>query len=154
MNTAPVLLVDDDEMLLHALSQAIELRMSTVKVETAASAEEALQLLQEREYSAIISDIKMPGMDGLTLLACVQERYPDIPVLLITGYNEHDMAMHALSAGAYDYIRKPIERDDFAAALHRALTTYQLRQQIKQQQHTLEYYALSLGHLTEHQGYE
>ena len=154
MNTAPVLLVDDDEMLLHALSEAIKLRMSTVSVETVASAQEALQSLQTREYSAIISDIQMPGMDGFALLAYVQEHYRDIPVLLITGYNDHKTAIQALRAGAYDYIRKPIERDDFVAALYRALTTYQLRQQIKEQQHALEYYALSIGHHIERQTHE
>jgi DNA-binding NtrC family response regulator len=154
METAPVLLVDDDEMLLHALSEAINLRMSTVKVETVASAQEALRLLQEHEYGTIISDIQMPGMDGLALLAHVQENYPDIPVLLITGYNDHKTAMKALRAGAYDYIRKPIERDDFVAALHRALSTYQLRRQIKAQQHELEYYALSMGRYIEHQAQE
>ena len=151
METAPVLLVDDDEMLLHALSEAINLRMSTVKVETIASAQEALQLLQEHEYSTIISDIQMPGMDGLALLAHVQENYPDIPVLLITGYNDRKTAMQALRAGAYDYIRKPIERDDFVAALHRALSTYQLRRQVKAQQHELEYYVLSMGRYSERQ---
>lgn len=149
MDIAPVLLVDDDEVLLHALAQTIELRMSTVKVETATSAEIALQLLEEHTYSAIISDVRMPGMDGLALLAHVQAYYPDIPVLLITGYNEHEEAMQALRAGAYDYIRKPIERDDFVAALNRALSTYQLRQQIKEQQRILEYYTLSQNHLIE-----
>ena len=154
MNTAPVLLVDDDEMLLRALSQVIELRMSTVKVEAVASGEEALKLLQTREYSAIISDIQMPGIDGLALLARVQAQYPDIPVLLITGYNDRKTAMQALRAGAYDYIRKPIERDDFVAALHRALSTYQLRQQIKEQQRMLERFALFTDHPREHRIYD
>lgn len=151
METAPVLLVDDDEMLLHALSETINLRMSMVKVETTASAQEAAHLLQEHEYSAIISDIQMPGMDGFGLLAHVQEHYPDIPVLLITGYNDRKTATQALRAGAYDYIRKPIERDDFVAALARALSTYQLRRQIRDQQHVIERYALSMGRWTESQ---
>lgn len=149
MNTAPILLVDDDEMLLQALSEVIRLRMSIVKVEVVTSAEEALHLLQKREYSAVISDIKMPGMDGLALLAFIQEQYPDIPVLLITGYNERDAALKAVRAGAYDYIRKPIERDDFVAALYRALSTYRLRQQIKEQQQIIERYAFSATHLME-----
>lgn len=145
MNTAPVLLVDDDTMLLHALSQAIELRLSTVEVETVDSAQGALKLLQGREYSTIISDIKMPGMDGFELLAQVQVLYPDIPVMLITGHNDHRAAIRALREGAYDYILKPIDRDDFVAALNRALYTYQLRQQIKEQQRALERCLLSPG---------
>lgn len=150
MYPAPVLLVDDDEMLLHALAETIRLRMSTVVVETASSAEEALRLLQQREYSAIVSDMKMPGMDGLALLAYVQEQHPDIPVLFITGYNDRESALQAVQAGAYDYIRKPIERDDFIAALYRALSTYRLRQQIKEQQQLIERYAFSFGHLMNH----
>ena len=150
MEVVPVLLVDDDEMLLHALSEMINLRMSTVRVETTASAQEAVQLLREHTYSAIICDIQMPGMDGFALLAHVQERYEDIPVLLITGYNDRKMATQALRAGAYDYIRKPIERDDFIAALYRALSTYQLRCQIKDQQYVIERYALSMGRWAEH----
>ncbi len=150
MNTPPVLLVDDDEMLLHALSEVIRLRMSNVTVQTVSSAEEALNQLKQREYSAIISDMKMPGMDGLALLAYVQDHRPDIPVLLITGYNDRETALQAVQAGAYDYIRKPIERDDFVAALYRALSTYRLRQQIKEQQQIIERYAFSFGRLTDH----
>ncbi|HEX7737729.1 MAG TPA: response regulator [Ktedonobacteraceae bacterium] len=154
MNAIPVMLVDDDQMLLRALSETITLRMSTVTVETVTSTQEALQLLQEREYSAIISDIQMPGMDGLELLSHVQKHYPDIPVLLITGYNDQKIAIEAVRAGAYDYIRKPIERDDFIAALTRALSTYRLRQQVREQQQTLELYALSIRYLMEHRAHE
>jgi DNA-binding NtrC family response regulator len=147
MNTPPVLLVDDDEMLLRALSQVIRLRMSNVTVQAVTSAEEALARLKQHEYSAIISDMKMPGMDGLALLAYVQDHRPDIPVLLITGYNDRETALQAIRAGAYDYIRKPIERDDFVAALYRALSTYRLRQQIKEQQQIIERYTFSFGNL-------
>ncbi len=89
MNTTQVLLVDDDSMLLQALSHTIALRTSTLEVETVGSAQEALKRLQEQEYDAIVSDIKMPGMDGLALLAYVQDQHPDTPVLLITGHSDH-----------------------------------------------------------------
>jgi len=149
MNAAQVLLVDDDPMLLQALSQTISLRMSMVEVEAVDSAQAALVRLQEHEYDAIVSDIKMPGMDGLALLAQVQERRPDTPVLLITGHSDHQLAIQALRGGAYDYILKPVDRDDFVASLYRALHTRQLRRQVEEQQRTLERYALSLEHLVE-----
>lgn len=149
MDTAQILLVDDDAMLLQALSQTITLRMSMVEVRAVDSAPEALALLQEHMYGAIVSDIKMPGMDGLALLAQVQERHADTPVLLMTGHNDHQLAIQALRGGAYDYILKPIDRDDFIAALARALHTHQLRWQVAEQQHTLERYALSLEYLVE-----
>src|SRR5258708_25086667 len=149
MNAAQVLLVDDDPMLLQALSQTISLRMSMVEVETVDSAQAALALLQEHEYDAIVSDIKMPGMDGLALLAQVKERHPDTLVILITGHSDHQLAIQALRGGAYDYILKPIDRDDFVASLSRALHTHQLHQQVAEQQCTLERYALSLEHMVE-----
>lgn len=154
MNTAQILLVDDDPMLLQALSQTIELRMSVVEVETVDSAQAALASLQEHTYSAIVSDIKMPGMDGLELLAHAQERHPDTPVLLITGHSDHQLAIKALRGGAYDYILKPVDRDDFIASLQRALYTYQLRQQVEEQQRTLERYSLSLERLVEQRTHE
>jgi CheY-like chemotaxis protein len=77
MNTAQILLVDDDPALLQALPHLISLRMSGVQIQTAAEASIALSLLQEQEYDAIVSDIKMPGMDGLELLARISERYPE-----------------------------------------------------------------------------
>jgi signal transduction histidine kinase len=83
-------------------------------------------------------------MDGLELLARITERHPETPVLLITGHGEHDLAIRAIRGGAYDYILKPIDRDDFIASLQRALHTRQLRRQIQVQQHALEWYALSL----------
>jgi DNA-binding NtrC family response regulator len=88
-------------------------------------------------------------MDGLALLAQLQERHAEVPVLLITGHSDHQLAIRALRGGAYDYILKPIDRDDFIAALHRALHTHQLRQQIEEQQRALERYALSLERLVD-----
>src|SRR5579859_4443126 len=149
MNTAQVLLVDDDPTLLQALTQAISLRLIGVEVETADSAQAALAMIQPRAYDAIVSDIKMPGMDGLDLLATVQKKHPETPVLLITGHGEHEIAIRALRGGAYDYLLKPIDRDDFMASLQRALQTRQLRRQVEEQQRALERYAFSLERLVE-----
>src|SRR5258708_23208538 len=93
--------------------------------------------------------IKMPGMDGLALLAQVQERHPDTLVILISGHSDHQLAIQALRGGAYDYILKPIDRDDFVASLSRALHTHQLHQQVAEEQRTLERYALSREHMVE-----
>jgi DNA-binding NtrC family response regulator len=149
METAKILLVDDDPALLQALPLTVSLRMSNVQVHTAASASQALKLLQQHEYHAIISDIKMPDMDGFDLLALTSQQYPEIPVLLITGHGQHDLAIRALRGGAYDYILKPIDRDDLVASLYRALHTRRLRQELQEQQRTLERYALDLERLVE-----
>src|SRR5262249_6943130 len=84
------------------------------------------------DYDAIISDIKMPGMDGLALLARVRELRPDTPTLLITGHGEHELAVQALRGGAYDFIQKPIDREYFVASLSRALPLRQLSRRVKE----------------------
>ena len=149
METAQILLVDDDPALLQALPRAVSLRMSNVEVHTAASAPQALELLHQHEYDAIVSDIKMPGMDGLALLAITSQQHPEVPVLLITGHGEHDLAIRALRGGAYDYLLKPIDRDDLLASLSRALHTRRLQREIQVQQQALEHYALDLERLVE-----
>jgi two-component system, sensor histidine kinase and response regulator len=144
MNEAYILIVDDDTALLQALPQALYLRVKDVKVDTSDSALEALEMIRANDYDAIVSDIKMPGMDGLALLPKIQELRPYTPTLLITGHGDHNLAIQALRGGAYDFIQKPIERDYFIAALQRAVQTHQLRRQVAEQQQALERHARSL----------
>lgn len=144
-----ILIVDDDPALLSALPRTISLRIPHVKVETVSSAHEALELIQKQRFDTIISDIKMPGMDGLALLAKIQEQQPETPTILITGHGEHNLAIQALRGGAYDYIQKPIERDNFVAAVLRAIQTCQLRRQVQEQQSALELYTRSLERLVQ-----
>src|SRR5437899_3599282 len=149
MITPYILIVDDDTALLQALPQALSLRMEGAKVDTSDSALAAVKLIEENDYDAIVSDIKMPGMDGLALLAKIQELRPDTPTLLITGHGEHDLAVQALRGGAYDFIQKPIDRDYLVAALQRAIQTYQLRRKVKVQQLALELHARSLERMVQ-----
>jgi len=149
MNDPWVLIVDDDTALLQALPQALSLRLSGVKVDTSDSAPRALEQIQEHDYDAIVGDIKMPGMDGLALLAKIQELRPDTPTLLITGHGERDLAVQALRGGAYDFIQKPIDRDYLVAALQRAIQTHQLRRQVVEQQLALELHARSLERMVQ-----
>jgi len=144
-----VLLVDDDAALLQALPQAVSLRIPGVQVVTSDSAVEALERIQNYDYDVIVTDIKMPGMDGLELLARIKELRPETPALLITGHGEYNLTIRALRGGAYDFIQKPIDRDYFIAALHRAIQTHQLRRQVAEQQLALELHARSLEHLVQ-----
>jgi signal transduction histidine kinase len=153
-DTSQILLVDDDVTLLQALPQALYLRIDGVGVDTCDSAPEALKQIQEHEYDAIVSDIKMPGMDGLTLLAKIQALRPETPTLLITGHGEHDLAIQALRGGAYDFIQKPIDRDYVVAALRRAIQTHQLRRQVRAHQRALELHAHSLERVVQHRTQE
>ncbi|GHO43360.1 hybrid sensor histidine kinase/response regulator [Ktedonospora formicarum] len=150
MTTPTILIVDDDAALLKALPQTLYLRMGdNIKVDTCDAAERALTMIQEHDYDAIVSDIKMPGMDGLELLSRVRELRPETPTLLITGHGEYDLAIRALRGGAYDYILKPIDRDSFVAALQRAIQAYQLRRQVMEQHIELSQHARSLEWLVQ-----
>ena len=144
-----ILIIDDDAALLSALPRTLTLRMPGIHVNTASSPFEGLKLIQTQRYDAIVSDIKMPGMNGLELLARIREVQPDVPTLLITGHGEHDIAVQALRGGAYDYIQKPIDRDSFVAALLRAVQSCQLRRQVAEQQVALELHARSLERLVQ-----
>lgn len=131
--TAPrILIVDDDVALLQALPDALRLRMNGVIAETADSGAAALDRIAATDYDAVVCDIKMPGMDGLGLLARIRALRPDTPTLLITGHGEHDLAVQALRGGAYDFIQKPIDREYFVASLSRAIQMGQLRRRVKE----------------------
>src|SRR2546427_8488121 len=138
MNHTRVLIVDDDQALLQGLPEALRLRMPGVTVETADSGAAALDRMAAWDYDAIVTDIKMPGMDGLELLAEIRTQRPDTPTLMITGHGEHDLVVRALRGGAYDFIRKPIDRDYFVASLRRAIEMRELRRRVKEQQLALE----------------
>jgi DNA-binding NtrC family response regulator len=133
-----VLIVDDDPVLLEALPEALRLRMAGVTVETADSAAAALNRIADRDYDAIVTDIKMPGMDGLELLAAIRTRRPDTPTLMISGHGETDLVVSALRGGACDFIPKPIDRDYFVASLRRAIQMRELSRRAKEEQLALE----------------
>jgi two-component system sensor histidine kinase/response regulator len=144
-----VLIVDDDQALLEALPEALRLRMGGVTVETADSAAAALQRIAEREYDAIVTDIKMPGMDGLALLQEIRNRRPDVPTLIITGHGDNDLVVHAMRGGARDFIPKPIDRDYFVAALYRAIREHVANRRVKERQEALESWAEELERVVE-----
>ena len=154
MSVPQVLIVDDDLALLRALPDALHLRMKELAVDTCDSAQTALDRIASIDYDAIVTDIKMPGMDGLALLTEIRALRPHTPALLITGHGEHDLALQALRGGAYDFIQKPIERDYFVAALARAIQVRQLRRRLEEQQSALEHHAVELERTVEARTYE
>ncbi|MFC3569113.1 sigma-54-dependent transcriptional regulator [Paracoccus simplex] len=117
--TARVLLVDDDEQMRSSTAQALEL--AGFAVEPLASGEEALALAGPGFAGAVVSDIRMPGMDGMTLLGRLGEVDPDIPVILVTGHAEVPLAVEAIRGGAYDFIEKPFVVQELATVIRRAI---------------------------------
>ena len=154
MNPRRALIVDDDPALLQALPESLGLRMSEVTVDTADSAAVALDRIASLDYDAIVTDIKMPGMDGLALLTEIRKQRPDTPILIITGHGEHALATRALRSGAYDFIQKPIDRDYFVASLRRAIRARELNGQVRDRQLALERCARELEQIAEKLGRE
>jgi DNA-binding NtrC family response regulator len=149
MKPLSVLIVDDDLALLEALPEALRLRMGGVTVETAESAAVALDRIADRDYDAVVTDIRMPGMDGLKLLDEIRTRKPDIPTLIITGHGDNDLVVHALRGGARDFIQKPIDRDYFVAALYRAIREHVAARRFKERQVAMESWADELERIVE-----
>jgi PAS domain S-box-containing protein len=145
--TTRILLVDDDRALLDALPEALSLRMNGIEIDTSETAFDALERIRDTDYDAIVSDIKMPGMDGLALLHEIRELRPTTPTLMITGHGERDLAVQALRGGAYDFVQKPIDRDYFVASLERAIQLRRLDRQVEQQRLALERHARVLEHV-------
>jgi DNA-binding NtrC family response regulator len=116
-----ILIVDDDPALLEALPEAVQLRIAEIVVDTCDSAVAAVERIEANDYDAIVTDIKMPGMDGLALLSIIREKRPATPTLLITGHGEGDLGLRAMAGGAFEYISKPIDRDSFITSLERAI---------------------------------
>ena len=112
-------LVDDDADLRHALKQSLELEWLSVVCHT--SAEDVGDLPLRSLYGVIVSDIRMPGTDGLTLMRRILGIDPTMPVVLITGHGDVQMAVEAMRAGAYDFIEKPFAANRLFSVVERAL---------------------------------
>ncbi len=121
MTLPRILLVDDDTVLLQVLSETLRQRIPDLMIDTCLSGLQALERLQIADYDAVISDIKMPNLDGLALLGKIQSGWPHIPIILMTGHGEEELVNRGLQGGAFDFIHKPIERDSFIASVRRAI---------------------------------
>ncbi len=104
---AKILLVEDDRALREALGDTLEL--GGYAYHAVECAEAALQALEQESYGLVVSDVNMPGMDGHALQALIRQRYPQVPVLLMTAYGAVERAVEAMRQGAVDYLVKPFE---------------------------------------------
>jgi DNA-binding NtrC family response regulator len=131
-----VLIVDDDAAMREMLASLLEEEgMASVQ---AADAAAALEALGERDCDAVVSDIRMPGLDGLELVGKIRALRPETPVILMTGFGSVDSAVEALRAGAFDYITKPFQRNAIAASLERAFEHRALQQENRRLRRAVE----------------
>ncbi|HET9597815.1 MAG TPA: sigma-54 dependent transcriptional regulator [Anaeromyxobacteraceae bacterium] len=124
-----VLVVEDDPRLLDILVSHLG-RMGYA-VRAASGAARALDLLAEAPSDVLLSDVRMPGMDGRALLAAVRERFPSVKVVLMTAFGSVDDAVEAMRAGAYTYVTKPFKVDEIAAVLRNAAREVALGREVE-----------------------
>jgi DNA-binding NtrC family response regulator len=116
---ARILVVDDERHTLDALSVILQREGHTVL--TAISGKEALDHLDEEDVDIILSDVKMPAMDGLTLLRQAKSEYAGVVVLMMSGHQDVNTAVEAMKEGAFDYLVKPFGKDDVIRTVQKAL---------------------------------
>jgi CheY-like chemotaxis protein len=116
-----VLLVDDDTEMLHALKEGFKKYQESFAVSLAEDGLQALKSLKQNIISLVVTDLKMPNMDGFELLAHIMQHYPDIPVIIITGYSTPEMEQLAREGGAVGYIAKPFLIENLARQILKTL---------------------------------
>ena len=119
MKPLSILVVDDDRIILDSLSEFLRLEGYTVG--GTRDFKGALQALERDPYHLVVTDVNMPDADGFELLRVIKQRYPDIVVIIITGYGTIESAVEAIKMGAYDYLTKPIIDDEIRLVVERAL---------------------------------
>ena len=122
---ASVLVVDDEESIRESLRMILE--YEGYRVEEASGGAEALARMADRPPDAVLLDIKMPEMDGLTVLGKLRERGYDMPVLVISGHGDISTAVEAIRLGAYDFFEKPLQRERVLLSLGNAIDSHRLR---------------------------
>jgi len=127
MKDKSVLIVDDEKNIRLTLSQALE--VLEVETGTAADGEEALARLKEKEFSLILLDLKMPGMDGMEVLRQVSKIRPDIRIIILTAYGTVESAVEAMKLGAADFIQKPFAAEEIRELVSRVIDREKLDEQ-------------------------
>jgi two-component system nitrogen regulation response regulator NtrX len=114
-----ILIIDDEKSIRNTLKEILE--YEKFEVVEAAEGSEALKLVEENDFEAILCDIKMPRMDGIEVLEKILQMKPDIPVIMISGHGNIDNAVEAIKKGAFDFISKPLDLNRLLVTLRNAL---------------------------------
>jgi two-component system, NtrC family, response regulator len=131
-----ILVVDDEKNYTAVLSAVLE--EDGFDTFMANSGAQALEVLKKEEISLVISDMKMPAMDGLTLLEKIKKRVPDMPVIIMTAHGTVDKAVEAMQKGAYTFILKPFDNERLVMYAHKALELHRLVKDNQRLQHEVE----------------
>jgi DNA-binding NtrC family response regulator len=146
-HNAAILVVDDDAALLQSLKEILE--AEGYEVTTAADGEQGLLFLKEQAFDLVLSDLALPGLDGMELLKYLTREQPGCPCIIITGYGSIANAVMAMRQGAYDYFTKPVDPTELRLVVARSLEHRRLKRenlQLKQQLHRRYGFANMVGH--------
>ena len=130
MSQFKILIIDDEDPIRRSLRFVLE--RSEYKVQTADCAEIGLQKLNDDNFDLVISDLMMPDMNGLDLLIKLQQLQPDLPVVIITGQGSIRDAVTAIQAGAFDYLTKPVDKNQLLSVIRGALREKSLKDEVDQ----------------------
>lgn len=133
---ARILIVDDDESVRDVIS--VLLREEGYHCDTASGADMALDMAEREDTPLVISDMKMPGKDGLWLLEAFRDKHPDTSIIMLTGYGDTESAVDCLRRGAVDYLLKPPRLTDLIRSIERALAKRRIELARKKYQKKLE----------------
>jgi two-component system response regulator AtoC len=124
-----ILVIDDDRGMCELLELGLAKRGYEVRSTT--DARKVLELLQQASFAAVVTDLNMPGQNGIELTRQLIGNRPDLPVVVITAFGSMESAIEAMRAGAYDFLTKPLEVDALAIVLQRAVQHHALREEVK-----------------------
>jgi signal transduction histidine kinase len=136
-NQIPYILIVDDESDIRQMASLFFKKIG-FRISCAENASEAWQILQHESIDTIITDVMMPGEDGIEFLAKIHDSWPDIPVILMTGYAQLQMAVNAIKNGAFDFIHKPFDFDYLRKVVERAVNYSKLQKIEKNYRSELE----------------
>jgi len=129
-NKTSILVVDDNSLVLKTLNLLVS--SLGYQCHSASDGLKAVELLKTESYDLVLTDVMMPGMNGLELLNHITEHYPDTDVIVATGYSDQASYADVIKAGAIDYIKKPIEQIELEAKLTRALRERAMLRKLEQ----------------------
>jgi len=127
MKKPSILLIDDDDSLRRVME--FTLTEAGYKVHKATSGEEGLQLFEKDAFDVVITDITMPGISGLDVMKSIHRKEANLPVVIITAYGTIESAVEAMKQGAFDYVTKPVSRDELKITLEKALKLRKLERE-------------------------
>ena len=123
MSKARILVVDDEAIVRISCERI--LKPKGYEILTADNAQAGLDMLDREKIDLVLTDLKMPGMDGLEFLKSVKSKCPQVAVVMVTGYSTIDTAVKSIKLGAYDYLNKPFTPDQLTEVVQKALSNIQ-----------------------------